>query len=456
MAFLQSAGTGSRREKSGGDIPTMEQGGEAQLLVGTAEVDITPRVGTALAGSLWPRASEGVDDPLFVKAIVLESGGRRLAYGIFDLIAVGRAEGDRAVELASKRTGIPRDHIVWAASHTHTGPYSAPLLDRTDGDIDRVWLDGIAESFSRCVAHADATKVPAGMSRLRGFHTGLAHNRRVLFKDGRAINTWNLERAQDVQTVGSSGPIDPEIGILAFDDAEGRLLAVLFHFALHTNTNFGPRFSADYPGVVAAQIRDGFGEHVSTLFTPGTFADQNSTGPRYQAVGEALSTVISGQLERRAPATGATALGALKREVTVPYRDFSVDQEERIRSSGWSPEAQDVFRREVQLMRERGETEATTVLQAWRIGDVGFVSLPGEPFVELGLRIKRESPFAWTYPVGYAGDHLGYLVTPEAWEAGGYESLIARSARPSAEGVSYLVDEALDLLRTLYDEGRQQ
>ncbi len=84
------------------------------------------------------------------------------------------------------------------------------------------------------------------------------------------------------------------------------------------------------------------------------------------------------------------------------------------------------------------------------------LAMPGEPFVELGLRIKRESPFAWTYPVGYAGDHLGYLVTPEAWEAGGYESLIARSARPSAEGVSHLVDEALDLLGTLYDEGRQR
>ena len=433
----------------------MEQGTGNDLLVGTAEVEITPPVGTALAGSLWPRASEGIDDPLYVKAVVLESEGRRLAYGIFDLIAVGRAEGDRAVELASERSGIPCDHIVWAASHTHTGPYSAPLLDQTDGDIDDAWLDGIADAFARCIAEADAAKVPARISRLRGFHTGLAHNRRVVFKDGRAVNTWNLGRAEDVQSVGSAGPIDPEIGILAFDGADGGLLAVLFHFTLHTATNFGPRFSADYPGVVAAQIRERLGSEGSTLFLPGTFADQNSTGPRYQAVGEALASVIAGQLEGRVPLKSATSLGALKREVAVPYRDFSVDQEERIRSSGWSPEAQEVFRREVELMRERGETEATTVLQAWRIGDVGFVSLPGEPFVELGLRIKRESPFTWTYPVGYAGDHLGYLVTPEAWEAGGYESLIARSARPSAEGVSHLVDEALDLLRTLYDEGRE-
>ncbi|MGD2174632.1 MAG: hypothetical protein PVJ27_04445, partial [Candidatus Brocadiaceae bacterium] len=63
------------------------------------------------------------------------------------------------------------------------------------------------------------------------------------------------------------------------------------------------------------------------------------------------------------------------------------------------------------------------------------------------------SPFAWTYPVELGGDYLGYLVTPQAWEEGGYESLIARSARPSPEGVSLMVDEALDMLRRLHSEG---
>ena len=44
------------------------------------------------------------------------------------------------------------------------------------------------------------------------------------------------------------------------------------------------------------------------------------------------------------------------------------------------------------------------------------------------------------------GDYLGYLVTHQAWEAGGYESLIARSAKPSPEGVEMMVDAALDML----------
>ena len=35
-----------------------------ELLIGTSEIDITPPVGTLLAGSLEPRVSIGIEDPL--------------------------------------------------------------------------------------------------------------------------------------------------------------------------------------------------------------------------------------------------------------------------------------------------------------------------------------------------------------------------------------------------------
>ena len=96
-----------------------------QLRVGTAEVDITPPVGTLLAGSLKPRTSVGVETPLLAKAIVLESAGQRLAYVALDIVSLARdMGGDEAVRRASAATGIPEDHIVYACSHTHTGPYT--------------------------------------------------------------------------------------------------------------------------------------------------------------------------------------------------------------------------------------------------------------------------------------------------------------------------------------------
>jgi hypothetical protein len=289
------------------------------------------------------------------------------------------------------------------------------------------------------------------MSRSRAFNCGLGHNRRVLFKDGRALNTWNLGRAdEDVQCVGSAGPVDPEIGMLAFDDEQGRLLAVLYHFTLHTNTNFKLHLSGDYPAVVASRIRERFGARVVSVFLPGACGDINRNGGSYRDIGNALADSMIPGLETRQPADGGVTLGAAKREVEVPFRDFTADQEDRIRQSGWSEELQDWFREQVEIMRREGETSASTVLQAWHIGDTAFGSLPGELFVEWGLKIKRESPFPWTYPVELGGDCLGYLVTRQAMAAGGYEALVARTAKPSAEGVALMVDQVLEMLTDLH------
>ncbi|HOL66263.1 MAG TPA: hypothetical protein PKX93_02240 [bacterium] len=427
--------------------------GQATLLVGTAEVDITPPVGTALAGGLKPRPSLGVEDPLYVKAIVLESGGQKLACVVFDLVALSRKEGDLGVALACQRTGIPEENIVWAATHTHTGPYTMKLLYQDNLVVNQAYLAGLPEKMAQAVALADKGKVPARFCRQRSFHPGLVHNRRVTLKNGQAINTWNLPQVpSEIQAVGSSGPTDPEIGLLSFEDEAGNLLAVMFHYTLHTNTNFGPRFSADYPAVVAARLRERFGPEVVTLFLPGACGDINTPGPRHRAVGDGLAERIIPALENRQPKDGPVALASLKQEVVVPRRDFTVDQEKRIATSGWPAEVWQIFRDEVEALRREGKKEDRAVLQAWRIGDVAFASLPGELFVEWGLKIKKESPFPWTYPVELGGDYLGYLVTERAWQEGGYEALIARSARPSVEGVAMLVETVLKMLHHLHQE----
>ena len=439
------------------------------LMAGAAEVDITPPVGTALAGDLKPRKSEGVQDPLTIKAIVLSSGGVKLAYVLLDLIALERKEGDAAVSLAALRTGIPEQNIVWAASHTHTGPYTVRLFEDAF-PIDEAWLAGIPGKFADAVEAACRSMRPARMSRERAYCQHVLQNRRYKYKDGREINIWLLHAGEEeVQCLGSAAPVDPEVGILCFDDAAGPFdgtqgrpeqrrtggppIAVLWHYSLHTNANFGPCFSADYPAVVAARLRERFGPGVVPIFVPGTFGDINPT-LKYREVGDALARAIIQRLEKRKAGLEPVPLGALKQEITVPWRDLAADPEARIRASQWSPEAQEVFRREIARMRRAGRTEDRTLLQAWRIGDVAFASLPGEVFIEWGLKIKAESPFPWTFCVELGGDYLGYMVTEQAWRAGGYESLTAHSARPSVAGVATMVDADLALLRRLREKGR--
>lgn len=435
------------------------------LLASAAEVDITPPVGTAMAGSLRPRTSVGVRDPLCARAIVLESNGERIAYVLLDLVKLYRKEGDRAVALAAEATGIPESNIVWAASHTHSGPYVGPMFGAEEGGVDEEWLATVPGKFAEAVEKADEAKKPATASFARGYCMSTGQNRRFRFKDGRELNGWCLNRGEeDVQCLGTAAPIDPEVGALSFDGEDGAPIAILWHYTLHTNVYFGSRFSADYPAVVTEHLRKRFGNGVVPVFLPGACGDINTIcSPEREtddpderrwavceAVGKRIAHVMLSALEKKRKIDGAPALAALKEEMTVPYRDLNVDQEKRIRASQWGEQNEDVFRNELEIMRKEGETEAGTIIQAWRIGDIGFASLPGEVFVEWGLKIKEESPFPWTFPVELGGDYLGYIVTEQAWKAGGYESLIARSARPSVEGCAAMTDKALELLRKLY------
>ena len=422
-----------------------------ELLVGVAEVDITPPVGTLLAGALNPRTSVGVDNPLYAKAIVLESGGTRLACITLDLISVDRAfGGDTAVELASQATGIPTDHICYSCSHTHTGPYTRK---RQADFMDMDWFATLPERVAEAVRLADGAKVPARMSRCRAFEMRTPQNRRIRFKDGRQVNAWLLRNHVngDLQAVCTAAPIDPEIGMLAFDGLDGQLLAVMYHFTLHANSDFGLELSADYPGIVSQRMREAFGDAVVSLFMPGCCGDVNPTHSHdHVTTGSLLADQMIPALEKRVPMAGAIRLGARKRTVDVPLRDLDLDQEERLEKCGWGKGSDEFFREGHAKLRAEGVTQVETWVQAFHIGDTGFMTLPGEVFIDWQIRIKEKSPFPWTFPVELSNDSLGYLITRDAWEGGGYEALISVGTSIDVAGVDLMVDRGLEMLRQLY------
>jgi neutral ceramidase len=420
------------------------------LLVGVAEVEITPPIGTLMAGALVPRASTGVYDPLMLKALVLDDGRTRIVYAIFDLVALVRPFGDRLSAAAAAATGIPTEHILWSCTHTHNGPCTAPYFPTTWPDpVDHAWLDTLIDTFAACVKIADDRKAPMRVRRTRGYRYDLGHNRRIRFKDGREINTWLLDSGEeDVQSLGAAGPIDPEIGILAFEALNGTLAAVLFQYALHANSRWGTVFSGDYPAVVAARLRERYGAQVTTLFMPGACADQNPVrGTR--ELGDALAETIIAKLDARPPAMTDTTLGIRAADITVPLRDVHMDQEARLAASQWGPEGQAFFRDSQRDLQRRVFTELPARLTAWHIGDVAFATFPGELFVEHGLRVKAESLFPWTYPVELCNDCLGYLITEQAWAAGGYEALISSVTQVAPAGSTMMVDENLSMLAAL-------
>src|SRR3989304_832996 len=94
----------------------------AELEAGVAVVDITPPLNYRMCGYFNERLSTGIHDPLHGKALVLRQGNAKVAMVFCDLIGVTRDVSDRARQAAEKKTGIPQDNILIAATHSHTGP----------------------------------------------------------------------------------------------------------------------------------------------------------------------------------------------------------------------------------------------------------------------------------------------------------------------------------------------
>ena len=103
------------------------------------------------------------------------------------------------------------------------------------------------------------------------------------------------------------------------------------------------------------------------------------------------------------------------------------------------------YARELLLLSEM-EPEIETEVQVIVINDLAIVALPGEMFVEIGLEIKRQSPFKYTYVIELANDYAGYVPTAKAFDEGGYETMFARSSKLIPEAAAQFTKSAVRLL----------
>ena len=82
----------------------------------------------------------------------------------------------------------------------------------------------------------------------------------------------------------------------------------------------------------------------------------------------------------------------------------------------------------------RGGSTLPIEVQVFRLSDdVAIVGLTGEVFVDLGLAIKRASPFKTTLVVELCNDAPGYIPTKKAFAEGSYETVNARIAPGGGE-----------------------
>jgi len=431
----------------------------APLRVGVAEVDITPPQGYPMAGYYHDRANTGTKDPLKAKAIVFEQGSTRAALVFCDLIGVPAAVTSRARQEAERRSGIPAARIGIAATHSHTGPLFYGQMSKLLGERNKVasevdYPSLLATRVAEAVERAARDLHPAGLQAGAGEEHGLSFHRRFRMKDG-TVRTNPGPLNPDI--VGAAGPIDPEIAILAAHDG-ARPFAALTVFALHCDTTGGTEYSADYPGFLERELRASLGDGFLSLFGAGTCGNINhidtSKKERRSArdIGVALGQGVLAQLPRLRPLQPSLAMTSARVEVPIQTRtaeQVAYAQANVGKVGGKELPFLDQVRIVTTLHLQTLPSVWSLEVQALRLGrDTAIVTLPGEIFVELGLAIKRRSPFANTFVVELANDNCAYVPTREAFAQGAYE---VENSRLAPGGGEALVEEAVKLLKSLSD-----
>ncbi|MFH1267370.1 MAG: neutral/alkaline non-lysosomal ceramidase N-terminal domain-containing protein [Planctomycetota bacterium] len=443
------------------------QGAEPSISAGVAVVDITPPIGYRMQGYFSERPSTGTHDPLLAKAIVLRQGDEQAALVVCDLAALDAAVTGPARARAQEKTGIPASHILIAATHTHTGPlYFGALREHFH---KKAVANGGSDSFEKVdypallvdklvqvIADAQAAARPARLDSGTAEQQGLSFNRRFHMKDG-SVRCNPGTRNPDI--VRPAGPIDPQVGVvLVRDAADNRPLASLTVFALHLDTVGGTLHSADYPYYLQQALRQSLGDRLVSVFANGTCGDINHfdvTGRqtlKTQYIGQTLAATVKAALPGLKHVT-QPRLAVRSEVVQLPLRTYTPDEVALAQKAmeqmgtGEKPFMDMVKAYEIMGFKARKPGKLPALVQAIRLSDdTALVGLPGEVFVELGLAIKKASPFANTMVVELSQDCPDYVPTRKAFTEGSYET-VCSWIEPG--GGEMLVDSAVRLLEQL-------
>ena len=458
------------------------------LQAGVAEADITPPQGFLMAGYYHERQATGTIDPLKAKAIVLRSGKQQAAIVVCDLTGIAVDLSTEVRRRASAKTGIPANHIVVSATHSHTAPdYTRDLYEHLGGKeaekprYAAKLIDGIVEAITKAHSSARPVVLECGAARQE---TPVSFNRRFVMKDG-SVKTWM--RLDNPEVVRPAGPIDPEAGIVLVRAADTKKpIGVFSGFALHLDTVGGTQWSADYPYFIGKEVQKALGSDVVSIFGTGCCGDINHVDPirkdrnKTDVIGGALGKTIVANLPKLRPAK-QTGLRVRHTTVKLPLQHVSTEQIARARPmllearDGKKVEFFDLvnaYKAVVldQLRNIKPQTNPSDVInwglsrtwagvgdhlpvdvQAIALGDdIGIVCLPGEIFVELGLAIKQASPFKTTLVVELSNAvETMYVPTRAAYAGGSYE--VTNSAVEAGSG-EMLVEAAIRLLREMAKE----
>ncbi|MBE6357821.1 MAG: hypothetical protein E7057_01065 [Lentisphaerae bacterium] len=425
-----------------------------KIKFGLGRACINPEVPISLAGYFNKRMWNKILDDLEVRAVVLKSGGEYAAIIQFDLLCI-TSRFYKAIEREVRRANIKNlsmKNILVCATHTHTAPNinGEPNSDK----YIKFAAAKAVEALEAAAAELTPGELFGGMAQDHRF----IFNRRYWMKNGVVVtNPGKL----NPDILRPEGEIDPQIPMLGIKTEAG-LSLLITSIVNHTDTIGGCGVSADWPGFMRRSLEKDMAPGAMVMpmigasgninhFDVSTDMDQtNYSEPERIGLGYAES--IRKVWDKMTPVEGkgltyhSRKVKSKVREidpeeiaeaeaVMAKYPDIDVDSPESVKDltsedlAKGAPFALKYFANALLKLAARTE-KPEFLLSCIKFGDSAVIaSLPSEPFVEIGL-ILRRSIFndrlclVTSHGNSNGGKSYGGGYIPNSWNygRGGYES----------------------------------
>jgi len=447
---------------------------------GASTANITPPLGLGIVGNFGvPPPANHIHDDLHARTLILDDGSTKLVFVVVDNVGIIREVFDEAKRMITEQTLIPKEQILISADHTHSA-VSASGAGPKRGDWN---ADFPFDDYQRFLIRRIADGVRVALNNLEPARIGWGagnvpqhlFNRRWKMK-APVINPFG-EKDQVLMNPGlanpalvePAGPTDPQVSFISVQSLQGRPIGLLANYSLHYVGGVpNDHISADYFAMFADRIQELLkADRQSTPFvgimSNGTSGDVNNIdvkSPAQKYAPYAKMRIVANDVADEVFRVYQT----IEYKNWVPLKAAYSELNLKVRK----PDSKMLAYAEKVLAKPASETPVHRLektyaertkqmnlwpdnvmvpLQAFKIGGLGIAAIPFEVFTEIGLDIKKRSPFTSSFTIELANGSFGYLPTPEQHKVGGYETWLGTN-KVETEASRKIVAEIL----TLFDK----
>lgn len=362
------------------------------LWAGVAKEEITPWRRVYLAGFGPNRASQGVHDPLYARALVLKKGEVTIGLVALDLLGLWGDDVDRIKRGVKELLG---DRLVVASIHNHSAPdvigaWGPSLL----GLGLLPYRSGVDREYLRLLRRKVVSSLRAAYRNLREARLKFASTT----VEGVSVNIRDRSR------------LDKELVALQIEEAlGGRTIATLINYACHAEVLWSDNqlITADFPGYLCRKVEEELGG--TALFFNAALGGMVTANVARDEKGKELHTFA--EARRIGHALARAAVEALRSGEPSPdprlsWRSAKIDIPLENWRYRWA-------RRFGILKRRLYDGRLRTEVAAIEIGHAQMVTVPGEALPNLGWELKKVMGGRYKFILGLAGDELGYILDEE-------------------------------------------